>query len=335
MKRILIIALCIAWLAACGSAGGKTVGSSTATPDQWPVETIRLPMGYIPNVQFAPFYVAADKGYFREEGIEIAFDYKFETDGVALVGAGELPFAMVSGEQVPLARAQGLPVVYAMAWWHGYPVAVAALEESGIRTTADLKGKRVGIPVLSGASYVGLRALLHSAGVAEEEIILDVVGYNQVEVLVAGQIDAAVVYANNEPIQLAERGYQVNVIRVADFVDLASNGLLTNEKTISGNPDLVRRMIRAVLRAVQDVIADPDAAYALCRKYVEGLAENDPIQKKVLQATLEFWKTDKPGVSELAAWRNMDSTLRSMGLLSEPLDVSKAFTNDLLPENRP
>ena len=56
------------------------------------------------------------------------------------------------------------------------------------------------------------------------------------------------------------------MIRVADFVDLASNGLLTNEKTIQGDPELVRGMIRAILRAVEDVISDPDAAYQICRK---------------------------------------------------------------------
>lgn len=320
-KRVSIILILAALLTGCGQGA--------ATPAA--VETVRLPMGYIPNVQFAPFYVAVEKGYFRAEGIAVEFDYKFETDGVALVGAGQIPFSIVSGEQVPLARAQGLPVVYVMSWWNGYPVAVVSLQSAGIKSIADLRGKRVGIPVLAGASYVGFRALINSAGVRENELTLDVVGYNQVEALTAGQIDAAVVYANNEPIQLRARGYAVDVLRVADHVALASNGLLTNEQTLRENPDLVRRMIRAILRGVQDAVADPDGAYAICRKYVDGLAADDPIQKQVLAATIEFWKSGTPGVSDQAAWQNMESTLRSMGLLTGPVDIKAAFTNAYLP----
>ena len=99
-KLVLIMLGMAITVSACGSSQVQDESSTH----------IRLPMGYIPNIQYAPFYVAVEKGYFTKAGIEIEFDYKFETDGVALVGAGELPFSVVSGEQVLLARAQGLPV---------------------------------------------------------------------------------------------------------------------------------------------------------------------------------------------------------------------------------
>ena len=69
------------------------------TAPEEPQETvaINLPMGYIADPQYAPFYVAMAEGYFAEEGLDISFDYSFETDGMALVGANERPFAIVSG----------------------------------------------------------------------------------------------------------------------------------------------------------------------------------------------------------------------------------------------
>jgi len=320
--RRLIVPVAAALLAACAG-----------TPA--PAEHIRLPMGYIPNVQFAPFYVGMENGYFREAGIELELDQSFETDGVKLVGAGELPFSLVSGEQVLLARAQGLPVVYVMAWWQDYPVAVAAPADSGIRTPQDLAGRRIGIPGLFGASYVGYRALLHAAGLPENAATLDSIGFNQVEALAVGQEEAVVVYANNEPLQLEARGLPVNVIRVADYVQLASNGLLSSEATLRDRPALVRAMVRATLRGVEQAIADPQAAFEICKKYVEGLAALSPAdqdtQRAVLAATIEFWRSDRPGYSDPAAWENMHALLLQMGLLADPLDIQQAFTNDYLP----
>jgi NitT/TauT family transport system substrate-binding protein len=323
-----MILLALAFFAAaCAPAEAQP----TAEPTSPPLTHVRLPMGYIPNVQYAPFYIAVEKGYFREAGVEVEFDYSFETDGVSLVGANNLQFALVSGEQVLLARAQGLPVVYVLAWWQDYPVAVVARAESGIQSPADLAGRKIGLPGMFGASYIGLRALLNAGGVQESEASLEAIGFNQVEALTAGQEEAVVVYANNEPVQLRARGYEINVLRVADYVRLASNGLITNEATIAQNPDLVRRMVTAIQRGIADSLANPDQAYEICLKYVEGLDQADEaVQREVLAASMAFWRAEQPGRSDPAAWENMQTVLLDMGLLKEALDLEKAYTNEFV-----
>ena len=293
---------------------------------------IRLPMGYIPNIQFAPFYVAIEKGYFQDADIEIEFDYKFETDGVALVGAGELPFAIASGEQVLLARAQGLPVVYVAAWYQQYPVSVVAKSELGILIPQDLKNRKIGLPGLFGANYVGLRALLHEAGLEESDVTLDAVGFNQVELMAAGQQDIVVGYAANEPIQLRAQGIPVTEIRVADYVQLASNGLLASEKVIAENPELVRAFVGAFLKGLEATIANPEEAFTISESYIPNFADLDAdVQKQVLEISIEQWKAERLGYSDPQAWENMQNVLLDMGLIPEKMDLNKAFTNEFIP----
>jgi NitT/TauT family transport system substrate-binding protein len=327
----LIIILALIFSGCAGNQAKPNPTQAEQPAAQPTLVTVRLPMGYIPSVQFAPFYVAVDKGYFQAEGIKIDFDYSYETDAVKLVGANNLQFAIVSGEQVLLARAQGLPITYVMAWWQNYPVAVASKVSSNITKPADLAGKKIGIPILAGASYIGLRALLEAGGVKESDVTLDTIGYNQVEALTAGQEEAVVVYVNNEPIQLKARGVDVNVMRVSDYVQLASNGLISNETTIANNPGLVRGMIQAISHGISDTLANPDEAFEISKKYVEGLDKVDPnIQKEILATSIEFWKTDQIGRSNPEAWTNMDKLLTDMGLLTKPVDLSKAYTNEFI-----
>lgn len=320
IKRYVISVVAVLLLAGCQAVEPATE-----------LQTIRLPMGYIPSVQYAPFYVAVERGYFAEAGFELQFDYSFETDGVALVGAGEVPFALVSGEQVLLARGQGLPVVHVAAWWQAYPVAVIAKADSGIESPQDLRGKRIGLPGLFGANYIGLRALLNEFDIAESDVILDSIGFNQVPALVEDQVDAVVGYLNNEPVQLEAQGYDVNVLLVADYVRLASNGILTNETMIADHPEQVRAFVAAFLHGVADTLADPNAAYEICKEYVETLAQADEaVQREVLARSIEFWDAQPLGFSDAEPWENMQATLLDLGLLSVPLDIDAAYSNDFI-----
>jgi NitT/TauT family transport system substrate-binding protein len=320
-KFILIVLGMALALAGCGS---PTNVSGELTK-------IRLPMGYIPNIQFAPLYVAIEKGYFREAGIEVEPDYKFETDGVMLVGADELPFAIVSGEQVLPARSQGLRVVYIAAWYQEYPVSVVAKSELGILIPQDLKGRKIGLPGLFGANYVGLRALLSEAKMSESDVTLDSIGFNQVELLAAGKQDVVVGYTANEPIQLRARGIPVTEIRVSDYVQLAANGILASEKVISENPELVRAFVGAFLKGLADTIANPEEAFELSESYIPNLADDAEVQKQVLATSIEQWQADRLGYSDPQAWENMQNVLLEAGLIPEKMDLSKAFTNEFVP----
>jgi NitT/TauT family transport system substrate-binding protein len=321
MKRtIILVILLFVGLTACG---GEGVDTAVSTP-----MTLRLPMGYIPDPQYAPFYVAVEKGYFAEAGLEIEFDYSFETDGMALVGANELPFAIVGGDQVILARAQGVPVVYVLEWFQRYPIAVVSKEAAGIVAPADLAGRNVGLPGFFGASYVGYAGLLSANGIALADVNATEIGFNQVESLLTGQSEAVVGFANNEPVQLAAQGEAINTIYVADYVDMVSNGIITSEETIANNPELVQRFVTAVLRGLADTLADPTEAYAISKNFVEEL---DDSRMNVLEASLPMWEAETLGLTEAASWEQTQSVLLAVGLLDAPVeDLAAAYTNEFV-----
>jgi len=310
-----------------------------SNPGSQPSQKTTLAMGYIPNVQFTPFYVAVEMGYFAYEGIAIEFDYGWETDLLKLVGSDELYFAIASGDQVILAQSQGLPVVYVLNWYRRFPVCVMSLAEKGILSPSDLIGKRVGTPVTYGASYIGWRALVDATGLDEKQIELVTIGYNQVAALQTGQVDAALCYAMNEPVQMRAAGEQVDVVYVADYANLVSNGLITNEKSLQERPELVQGMVRAALRGIAYTLEHPDEAFDIALKYVPEAASDEAsvaVNRAVLAESIEFWQavSGQLGQSDLVDWRASQQIMQKMGLVGTDANVIDMFTNRFIVEVR-
>ncbi len=296
-------------------------------------QQITIAMGFIPNVQFAPMYVALEKGYFAEEGLDIALDYGMETDLLQRVGVNELQFAIGSGDQVILARANELPVCYVLNWYRRFPVCVVSMAEKGINEPKDLIGKTVGTPVMQGASYIGWRAFLDQVGIAPDQVNLQVIGYTQVASLVEGRVDAAVCYAQNEPVQLREAGYKINVFYLDQYTHLISNGLITNDTTIKKNPKLVQSVTRAFLRGLQDTINNPDEAFEITRKAIPEMdASTVKLQRAVLQECVDWWRSDSLGVSQPEDWQESVAYLQKLQMVTTDVQADKLYSNKFIKQ---
>jgi len=289
--------------------GWETEAVATAgTPEPIPV-TLGLP--YMPDVQFAPLYVAQARGYYEAEGFDVTFEYGDESTFVRLVAGRSMPAVIASGEQVIMARAEDIPVVYVMTWYQRF-AGVVFSDDPEIQTPADLVDRTVGLPFPSGASYTGWMALLATNEIDSRDVTTKVIGYTQPEAVLQGRVDAAVGYAANEPVQLRNQGIDVSVIEIADSFNFASNGLVVSEGLIDESPEVVQALVTGTLKGIRDTLEDPDAAFEIVLEVVLETAASPTVrdqQRQVLEESLRFWETPRLGTIDLDVWRRSQDFL--------------------------
>ncbi|MBI3962596.1 MAG: ABC transporter substrate-binding protein [Deinococcus sp.] len=320
------------WLALLISLGLTLVGAQTDQP-----EVVGVGFGFFPTVQFSPWFVAEGLGFYALVDLRPEYRFGFAPDLLPLLLRGQLDFLVADAEDVIQARAEGLDVVYISALYAQVPNAIAARADTGIITAPDLRGHTIGIPILAGSSYTSLQSILAGAGLTESDVIIREIGFTQVEALASGLVDAAMVFLDNEPIQLAQRGVAINLIPAAQFNVSLGNGLITTGQVIRERPDLVRRFVEATQRAQAAVVRFPDLALELSKPLVAALQDpaNLPEQRQRLLASIALWESEYTraegiGFSDPAAWAFAVDFLFQQGRLDRRIDPNEVFTNAFL-----
>lgn len=311
-------------LAACGNS---TPGTTTTGGNGSPTNA-SIGLGYIPDIQFAPFYVAVKKGYYTAVGLNVTLNHGIVPDLFGEMMAGKDTFVFAGGDDTLVARSKHLPVVDVSTIYPSYPVSLIVPANSSVQTLADIKGRTIGVPGLFGSTYVGLLALLHAVHLTASDVKLKSIGFTQVSALKQGRVDAVMGYTNNEPLQLRRLGMQVRTFDVPNYQPMVSNGIVTTEQTWRSQASMVRAFVQATIKGLNEVLANPSEALQLSKSFIPGM--NMVQAQDELQATIPIWKSTGQhplGYNNLATWQAMAQFMAGQGLIPANPDVSKAFVN--------
>jgi NitT/TauT family transport system substrate-binding protein len=309
-------------LTACG---GEPTSSK---PSSAPLKNVSVGLSYNPDIQFAPFYVALNKGYYQAAGLNVTLNHGTVDTAFATLAAGKSTFAFAGGDELlgELNKNKDFQAVDVATIFQKYPVSLIVPADSPIKTLADLKGRKIGDPFKGGSTYTGLLALLYSAKLSPSDVNVEAIGFNQVAALTQHRVDAVMGYSNSQPLQIESSGMKVRTFDVSDYLPLVSNGIITTQQTSRTQSGLVRSFVQATLKGLQDVINSPSNAVQISKQYVPGM--NAALALDVLKATIPIYKGNGDlGYNDGKIWQSMEQFLVSQKLGSPVNDLTQVYTN--------
>jgi NitT/TauT family transport system substrate-binding protein len=325
----LVVTLLALVIAVAGCAPGASPSAAVAP--------LKVGLGYIPSVQFAQFYLADKAGYYAAEGLDVTFQNEIDSNLVPKVGQGDLDLGMSDGTSVIPAVSQGISIRYVATVYGRFPSIVFGKASSGIKTAADLKGKKIGIPGRFGSSWVMLQALLDSGGLTPADVeIVEYSDFGQGAAVTQDAVDAATGFANNEPVVLERSGTRVVVLNVDDVTPLPGPGLIASTATIDGKREAVAGFVRATLRAMKEIVADPNKGLDATIATVPELGQDRELQADILFATIDIWAhagptpSDGMGAIDRAGWQASVEFMTKLNMVPKPVTLDDLVLEDFV-----
>jgi NitT/TauT family transport system substrate-binding protein len=316
-SRVVTMLIAVLLVACQGPAATESAAS---------LRPITLLLGFRPDVQFAPFYVAQQEGYYADAGLDVTIEHKQAPDVQRLVASGEAEFGVADATDVMIARTSGIPIRYASTLYQSFPVALIGEEGSVPAEPAGLAGLTIGTPGPFGSSWHALLALLDAGGLTEDDVtIREYPQFNQVDGLSNGDVDLITGFRNNEPLRLEARGIAVDMLTLDEIAPLPGPGVIVGDDLLNDDPDLVRAFVEATAAAQRAVIDDPEIGFAAAENEVPSVAEDPDVARAVLNATVELWAGDgfADGAIDPDLWESGYDTMRRLGFIDGSVPVEE------------
>jgi NitT/TauT family transport system substrate-binding protein len=294
------------------------------------LQKVRVGLGYVPDVQFAPFYLGVVEGLYEARGLEVEFQHGFVSELYPLLAQGQLDFVIGDAEDT-MSFPSNPPFRYLLAMYQKTPSALFSMVDNNINTIEDLEGKKIGIPGLFGSSYTSLQAVLQAANLTEQDVTIEQIGFTQVEAVLSNRVDVAMGYINNEPIILKNQGTAINVVDAGSYNPAPGNGVMTTEKMLE-NPELVRSFLGATQEAMALTIREPQKAFDASKQYVENLGDDrmDVLLTSITLYTSDYTKEKGIGFTNPENWGRTLELLTSTGRVTTDLPVDTFYSNEYL-----
>jgi len=315
-------------LVGCGGASGRGESSDG-------LERVTLTLDWYPNADHAGIYAAQAEGFFEEAGLEVEIQQPSDPTAVLqLVAAGQSEFGVSYENEMTNAAARDVPVRSIMAIMQEPLNSIISLEEAGIMAPEDLAGKTVGYAGQSFGSAV-LDTVLREAGEDPSSVEKINVGLDLRPALTSERVDAVVdAYWNIEAVELAQEGFETNVIRLPEVGVPNYNELVvaTSGSYAEENPDIVRRFVGALVEGHRYALENPEAARDALLAANEEL---DPeVAEETVWLTVPLFEAERIGYQDPEEWRTYVDWAVENGVLPGPVDVDAVMTNEFLPESQ-
>jgi NitT/TauT family transport system substrate-binding protein len=318
--RIRFLALLLA-VVAC--TPGTSVPPSGAASTQQP-RAVTLLLGFQPDVQFAPFYLAQQAGYFADAGLDVSIEHS--DDVLRLVADGQEELGVADATDVMIGRTAGIPITYVATLYDRFPVALIGTPDVVPSDPADLAGLRIGTPGRFGSSWHALLALLGAGGLRPDDVtIREYPQFNQVEGLLNGDVDLITGFRANEPLQLEAQGFEVALMTVDDFAPLPGPGVVVGDELLATDRQLVLGFVEAVVRAQQAIAEDPQTGVDAAIAEVPAIGEDPERALSVLEATVEAWGPPVDGTIPSDVWQRGYDTMLRLGLIEGSVPVEEMY----------